>query len=447
MNQYIILFGLILCFTSCEMPEQKSVKAFEQDLDKPRYFRASLDKLTDIIVHDIFSPPVASRVYVYPCIAAYQVLQSQNSDLKNLAGQLRGLRDTPQPKDTAFMSYHLASLAAFHRVAKELIFSEDKMDAFTDSFYDELSTSGIPQKIIENSKSYGEEVALHILAWADKDNYKESRSFSKFTITEKRSEWKPTPPSYMEGIEPHWRSIRPMVLDSAQQFQPLPPSEFSTEKNSVFYKETMEVYNAVKKASEEQKAIASFWDCNPYVMNQTGHMMFASKKITPGGHWMGISNIAAEKAGLNFAATIKVATMVSIGLFDAFISCWDEKYNSNLIRPETVINEYIDEEWVPLLQTPPFPEHTSGHSVVSTTSAIILSSLIGDPFSYTDDVEVKYGLPSRKFESFKQASQEAAISRLYGGIHYMPAITEGVKQGTQVGELIVKRIIKDKKIQ
>ena len=443
----MILIGLILTITACNMPEQKSAQAYEQDLNKPEYFRASLDNLTDIIVHDIFSPPVASRVYVYPCVAAYQVLQATNDNLENLAGKLKGLQPIPAPKDTSYLSYNLASMAAFHRVAKELIFSEDKMDAYTDSFYTDLKDLGIPDNTVKNSISYGEEVAAHILAWADRDNYKESRSFSKFTITDDKSEWKPTPPSYMEGIEPHWRTIRPMVLDSAQQFQPLPPSEFSTDKNSLFYKETMEVYDAVTKATEEQKLIASFWDCNPYVMNQTGHMMFASKKITPGGHWMGIANIASEKSGLDLAGTIKVATMVSIGLFDAFISCWDEKYNSNLIRPETVINEYIDEEWVPLLQTPPFPEHTSGHSVVSTTSATILTTLIGNPFAYTDDVEVKYGLPSRKFESFLQASKEAAISRLYGGIHYMPAITEGVKQGEQVGNLIVDRILNNKKVK
>jgi len=446
MKHFLILIGLVFSLIGCNLPEKKSAQFYNKELDKPEFFTASVNNLTDVIVHDIFSPPVAARVYVYPCVAAYQVLQTSNDDLEDLTGRLRGLTATPLPKDTASLSINLAAVAAFNSVAKVLTFSEDKMDAFTDGFYEKLKDSGIPEKLIHHSKAYGEEVAAHILAWADKDNYKESRSFSKFTITDDKSEWKPTPPSYMEGIEPHWRTIRPMVLDSAQQFKPLPPSKFSTDKNSDFYKETMVVYDAVAKATKEQKLIASFWDCNPFVMNQTGHMMFASKKITPGGHWMGIANIASEKAGLDFTGTTRVATMVAIGLFDAFISCWDEKYNSNLIRPETVINEYIDEEWVPLLQTPPFPEHTSGHSVVSTASATILTALIGNPFAYVDDVEVKYGLPSRKFESFLQASQEAAISRLYGGIHYMPAITEGVKQGEQVGNLIVDRIV-NKKVQ
>lgn len=155
---------------------------------------------------------------------------------------------------------------------------------------------------------------------------------------------------------------------------------------------------------------------------------------------MGIANIAAETAGLDISSSINIATLVSIGLFDGFIACWDEKYRSSLVRPETVINEHIDEDWIPILQTPPFPEHTSGHSVISTAAATILTALLGDSFAYTDDVEVKYGLPARSFISFREASSEAAISRLYGGIHYMPAITEGEKQGALVGKFVVNTL-------
>ena len=123
--------------------------------------------------------------------------------------------------------------------------------------------------------------------------------------------------------------------------------------------------------------------------------------------------------------------MVSIGLYDGFISCWDEKYRSNLVRPETYINENINPDWIPLLQTPPFPEHTSGHSVVSSVSAEILSNLMGDAIAFTDSVEVEYGLYPRSFTSLRQAAEEACISRFYGGIHYMPAITVGAEQGKQ----------------
>ena len=131
---------------------------------------------------------------------------------------------------------------------------------------------------------------------------------------------------------------------------------------------------------------------------------------------------------------------VSITLFDAFISCWDEKWETLVVRPETLINQYYDEDWVPLLQTPPFPEYTSGHSVISRAAALTLTDLFGENFNFVDTTEVSYGLPSRSYKSFINASEEAAISRLYGGIHYMMAITEGVTQGQNIGNFIVKNI-------
>ena len=165
--------------------------------------------------------------------------------------------------------------------------------------------------------------------------------------------------------------------------------------------------------------------------------MFATKKITPGGHWIGITAIATRQSKSTFDETINAYANVSIALFDAFISCWDEKWDTLIVRPETLINQFYDEEWLPLLQTPPFPEYTSGHSVISRAAAVTLTDLFGDDFAFTDTTELLYGLPERKYNSFIHASEEAAISRLYGGIHYMMAIEEGVKQGHAVGSYIV----------
>jgi hypothetical protein len=284
-------------------------------------------------------------------------------------------------------------------------------------------------------------VAKHILDWSGKDNYKQTRTFEKYSVDlNDPSKWKPTPPGYMEGIEPSWNKIRTFVLDSANQFIPSPPTKFSSEKNSQFYKEAIEVYEAGKSGNKEHSDIAYFWDCNPYVMNVKGHVMFATKKITPGGHWMNITHISCLGAKKDFFETTEAYTYVALALADGFISCWDEKYRSKLVRPESYINQYIDENWVPILQTPPFPEHTSGHSVISSASSVVLTKLFGDNFHFVDSTETEFGLPQREFDSFFKAADEAAISRMYGGIHYMPAITEGLKEGRKVGELIVERI-------
>jgi hypothetical protein len=175
-------------------------------------------------------------------------------------------------------------------------------------------------------------------------------------------------------------------------------------------------------------------------MNVRGHAMFATKKITPGGHWMGIVGIAAEKSRASLVQSAEAYARTAIALADAFISVWDEKFRSNVVRPETVINAHLDESWQPLLQTPPFPEYTSGHSGISTAAATVLTDQFGDGFAFLDDTEREYGLPARSFTSFNQAAAEAAISRLYGGIHYRMAIEEGVTQGRRVGELVVARV-------
>ncbi|NNM22908.1 MAG: vanadium-dependent haloperoxidase, partial [Flavobacteriaceae bacterium] len=282
--------------------------------------------------------------------------------------------------------------------------------------------------------------------WYDGDLYKQTRTMPKFTVdTDDPSRWQPTPPAYMDGIEPHWNKIRPFVLDSAAQFKPTPPPAFSLEKDSDFYKELIEVYEVSEKITaegdeSEEVEIAQFWDCNPYVSVTRGHLMFATKKITPGAHWIGITKIACKKSDADFNKTVYAYTKTSIAIFDAFISCWDEKYRSNLIRPETLINQNIDENWQPILQTPPFPEYVSGHSVVSGAAATVLTDIFGENFSFLDDTELPYGLPVRSFDSFNKAAQEAAISRMYGGIHYRAAVEIGLKQGIDVGELVVNRL-------
>ena len=217
------------------------------------------------------------------------------------------------------------------------------------------------------------------------------------------------------------------------------------DEGSDFYKEVKEVYDisneiTSKGDESEEVAIAQFWDCNPYVSVTRGHLMFATKKITPGAHWIGITKIASRITNSDFDKTLYAYTKTSIAIADAFISCWDEKYYSNLIRPETLINEHIDDSWEPVLQTPPFPEYTSGHSVVSGAAATALTSIFGGGFAFDDDTELAYGLPVRSFKSFYQAADEAAISRMYGGIHYRAAVDVGIKQGRDLGQLVVGRL-------
>ena len=431
-----ILFFCFVCIAAAASPTDDQ----KQKRGNAEMIHRTVKLVTDVIVHDIYSPPVASRIYAYVTIAGYETAIYGNPGYVSFAGQLNGLSPILAP--VAFKEYDvsLAAVYAMLAVSKALVISEDRIEAFRKKILQEFKVSGISEAVFNSSVLLGKQVADHILLWASKDNYRQTRSLEKYSVEDDEQTWKPTPPAYMRAVEPNWNKIRPFIIDSGQQFKPLPPTPFSKNNSSQFFKEATAVYSVGLKLTTEQKEMANFWDCNPFKINIKGHVMYASKKISPGGHWINITRLACRKSNAGFVQAAEAYAVVSIALADAFISCWDEKYRSNTIRPETYINQYIDKTWVPLLQTPPFPEYTSGHSVISAAAAAVLTNLFGDNFSFADSTETEFGLPVRFFKSFRQASEEAAISRFYGGIHYMPSINNGMLEGKQIGSFITGKL-------
>ena len=408
-----------------------------EEASDPELLRGAMQRVTDVMTHDIFSPPQASRVYAYASVAAHEVLAATQPDLTSLSGQLRDF--TPPPSPDSFVHGPTAAVHALLSVGSALTFSVGDVEAYR-ADVDARLRPILGRRRYAASAAYGDAVAEHVLAWAAEDGYAASRGGPAYTVTDEPGTWRPTPPAYLDAIEPNWATLRPFVLDSAAQFKPPAPPPFSLEPGSAFRREVDAVYAQGSALSDHALEIASFWDCNPYVMHTRGHAMFATKKITPGGHWMGIAAIASRQAGDDMAGTSEAFARTALALADGFISVWDEKYRSRLIRPETVINEHLDETWAPLLQTPPFPEYSSGHSVISAAAAEALTALYGDAVAFNDTTEVAYGLPARSFASFREAADEAAQSRVYGGIHYPMAAEYGLVQGRGVGALHVERL-------
>ena len=393
--------------------------------------------VTTVIVHDIFSPPVASRIYFYSSLAGYEAASAGQGSASFKA--LRADFPAPDPSSVQVkLDPEFSAIYAMVYTASRFVFSDTAM---LDSLQNILATCpGIGSAEKRASEQWAKMVSDSVFSWAKNDNYLSTRKMRRYTLVKKPEAWKPTPPGYFAAVEPHWGRIRPVFIDSLPQYRPEPPIAFSSEKNSRFYEQALEVYTASKKLTNSDSAVAMFWDCNPFFLNTQGHLNFATKKLSPGGHWMSIAGIASANERLTFAATMTTYLATAIALHDAFISCWDEKYSSNVVRPESYINSYIDESWRPLLQTPPFPEYTSGHSVISAACAAVLSSIFGERLSFRDNTEVPYGLPSRDFNSFWDAAEEAAISRFYGGIHYRQAVEQGMLQGKKIGLLVAGKI-------
>lgn len=397
------------------------------------------DQLTKLIIYDVFTPPVACRIYTYASLAAYETIRHQNTKYASITNQLKGFDASPEPQKGKKYNYTLAATKAFFTVVRKVTFSVDSLKKYEDrvygSFKDQLDDSTYARSVI-----YGEQVAKMILKRATTDNYLQTRGKPKFLGSNDPGKWHPTPPDYLDGVEYCWGTMHTFMLDSSSQFAPPPPPKFSTDKNSIYFKQNLEVYNQSKNLTPAQKEIARYWDDNPFVLEHSGHMMFANKKITPGGHWIGITEIACKKTRADAVKTAQAYALTSVAMFDAFTCCWQEKYKSAYIRPVTVINDKIDRYWEPMLQTPPFPEYPSGHSTITRSAAVMLTRLFGDNFAFQDTSDLKYIGMKRNFKSFVQAADEASISRFYGGIHYRNSVNVGADQGKKVSEYMLSKL-------
>jgi hypothetical protein len=397
-------------------------------------------KLTRVIISDVFSPPVCSRIYAYSNIAAYEALVPSDSLHASFANKLNGLQSVPRPANNHEISFPVSSIIAFTTVSQKLLFNADAMKEMEDEYLVQLDNIGMSEAVLKKSLEYGRAVGRHVIEWASKDGYLQRNSHPAFLVTKDPSRWKPTPPDYMDAVEPNWGTLRPFVLDSSSQFRPAGPFQFDTSGNSDIYKEAMVVYDAVNKPGKDYTAIARYWDCNPNVSVTSGHVTYFQQQVSPGGHWMFIAGSVAEKEKFNSIKTAELMSKVAISLADAFISCWEAKFKYSSIRPETYINLYIDKEWKPFIQTPPFPEYPSGHSVISSSAATMLTHMLGDNYVFTDSAEVEFGRAPKKFNSFREASQEASLSRLYGGIHFLKALNIGLDEGRHVAEFVINKL-------
>jgi hypothetical protein len=431
-----ILFAGVLIFFIPSCLNQPNLEI----LTDARILHDNQKQLTEVIIYDAFNPPVASRIYAYTSLAAYEAIRYHQPDYPSITAQLNAFPQMPEPDKNKTYNYLLAATKAFFTVAESLTFSIDTLKKYEAQAFKNFRNL-LDKDVYEQSMAFGEAVGKKILERSTKDNYKKTRGMAKYLGSNDPGKWRPTPPDYLDGAEPYWNQILPLVLDSCSQFRAAAPYSYNRDTTTNFFKSVYEVYTIGKNLTEEQKTIARYWDDNPFVIEHSGHLLFANKKITPVGHWIGITTIACKMKNTSPIETAQAYAITAVAFFDAFIACWDEKYRSNLVRPVTVINELVDQNWQPYLQTPPFPEHTSGHSSISAAAATVLTKRFGDNFVFEDTSDLEYIGMKRNFTSFMQAALEASMSRVYGGIHYRSGVEEGTLQGKRIGEYINQKIV------
>jgi hypothetical protein len=382
--------------------------------------------LYDLIQAEKLSPPVASRRIGYAGVTLYEAVVPGMPDHRSLARQLNGLAPLPQPDHRRKYYWPAVANSALARSFRQLFAgasaeSMAKIDALEQGFAGRFSRR-LPPRVYSGSVDQGRRVADAVIAWAAGDGFATLNN-CPFTPPVGDGLWVPTLPLFRPALQPCWGQLRPFVLPSGGACAPPPPPAYSTDPASDFYAEGLEVYNTSTHLTAEQTDIARFWADDPAL---TG---------TPPGHWISIVGQIAAQRGLALDAATEAYARVGIAVADGFISCWATKFTYNLLRPITYIQNLFDPAWLPLLATPPFSEYTSGHSVQSGAAATVLTDLLGEA-SFTDNTHAARGYSPRSFDSFMAAAEEAAISRLYAGIHYRAAIDDGVRQGECIGRTI-----------
>jgi hypothetical protein len=411
----------------------------EYKLDSPMVIDQVLNQSTEMMVHDVSNPPLATRFYAYVCLAGYQSLSAFEMQPKKWLDSLNGY----SPFSGLIIKQAdpgLSAVLSMAQVSAAIQPSGNIMREWIAKFRDSIVSAGCPEAVYDSSLKMADNISRHIIDYAKKDGYSKLTALPRFSPGKSPGQWYPTPPGYFPAVEPYFSRIRPFTIDTADlaQYEIPAPAPYSTEKGSLFYQSALAVFEADQQRT--QRDIAAFWDCNPFALSENGHLLIGLKKISPGAHWMGIAGIAAQNLNLGFAESVQLRTVLSVCMMDAFWLCWREKYRTNRIRPETAIRKLIDPSWKPFLQTPPFPEYPSGHSVVSSAAAEVLTSLLGENIAYTDTVERRYGIPDRTYQSFQQAAAEASMSRFAGGIHFMDAIVNGQKLGKTLGNSGLRKL-------
>lgn len=396
--------------------------------------------LIEISMEDVYNPPIATRIFAYSNLAAFEVNSHKSGKSFMAAHTGDSLFTVPK---ISCPNYELAALFAFCEVSKSLVFSEYMMDTLYQRLVRHAATDGFTQDDITACKEYAASVADNMKAWIKKDNYKNVKSGDQYTILGVDSTWALTPPDYAQALEPNWYKLRPIVLKSHDEILPPARPPFSKEKGSEFYKNARLVMEEGNRNDSLHRKIALYWDDNPNEFNDTGHNTHFKHKVSPPAHWINITRNYLTQAKADLNKCINAYTAVSIAMFDGMIACWGTKYRENLIRPVTYINRHIDKNWKPLIQTPPFPEYTSGHSTVSGGASAILETLYPNT-SITDSTEVPFGFAARTFKSATEAGREASDSRFYGGIHYKFGVDNGFENGTAIGKQVLITLTKYK---
>ncbi len=445
------IFALILCITAaafvfdgCTNNGGGNTNLLYNSKSKPateisnKVALAWVDMLCDQVRFQRVGPPPAARAMGYLGVSMYQSVVGGIKDGHSLEGQLKDLSNLPKPDANLEYDWETVLNNSSYIVCDEGL--SRYMGPNTTSLSNLVSKiNHLRDSIIGNSdvfnrsKEYGTQLGNAIVDYMKTDNYDYTRENNIYESPSRSGD--PSHPEYYEvtdvnqtPFEPYWGTLRPLGIDTTELCMQVPSIPFSLDSSSQFCKFCDKLYGIDTSFSEYERITSLYWaDC-------------PVETFTPPGHWMKIAKQQVKKHNFNLAQTCELYCYLGMSVYNAGVSVWKIKYRVNLVRPKTFLNEALNKpEWEPYLETPPFPEYPSGHSGFSGAASSILTHYFGDT-EFIDSTNLVIGLDPRPFKSFNAAAEEAAYSRMYGGIHYEAAIVDGVTIGRCLSDNLMKSI-------
>lgn len=428
-----------------------------------------------------FGPPMTARAIgithtcMYDAWAAY--------DAEAVGTQFLGALRRPSSESTDANKQKAISYAAYRALVDLFPSKKSLFDGLMTEYgfnpSDTTLDSSLPQGIgnvacqavlnmrhKDGSNQLGD---LHSGAYSDYTGYVARNTFD--TINDLNS-WVPLRVSDGLGgfkiqnyLAPHWGNVTPFALDAGADVRPKSPYRYFPDpksiaqrrSNTLFRFQALEVLRYSAQLDDRKKTIAEYWADGP-------------ASVTPPGHWCLFGQFVSHRDSHSLDQDVKLFFALGNAEMDAGIAAWDSKRAYDSVRPISAIQELYrgkiirawagpgqgtrsiaGENWQPYqaltFVTPAFPEHVSGHSTFSAAGATILRLFTG---SDRMNASVTLAAGSSPFEpgitprepvtlrwnTFREASDQAGISRLYGGIHFQKANLDGRRIGTEIGKRV-----------
>ena len=395
-----------------------------------------------------YRPPAAARMLAYVGLAAYESVVPGMPEYNSLASSFPGL---VLPSVDPNAEYHWPSavnacMGTIFRHFYPHIRQSDiaRLNALENRFVQQFERE-ISREVQDRSIFFGRQIADAVFNYSRTDvaghesfrNPHPADYNPPVTGPNGEELWQPSYPDFTRGLFPYWRNVRSFALRDADKIA-RPPIPFSTDPNSMFYAQALEVKAWVDNGSFEDRWVARFWSDDIFELT-----------FEPAARIIALANQLADEDKINLARAAELYAKMGMALADTGIAIWTSKYHYNVMRPVQYIRKYIDPNWTPILDdlvnnvkgiSPPFPAYPSGHSGFGGTGASILVDIFGNSRQFTDRCHANRvefpGMP-RTFNDLAQTGTENAESRMPLGVHFRMDCYEGLR----MGQLAARRVI------